>query len=62
MNTKEKLYNSIYLNNSTVHYKVITTTLSFNYFIEVATLFDEMKFSRINLDDIKKNQMDFDRS
>ena len=60
METIEKLHNNTDFNNLTYHYKGPTANVDFNNFIDVATLFDEIKSKRRKLVDGEKNQMDFE--
>ena len=60
MNAIEKLQNRIHFNNLSHHYKGPTANVSLNNFIDAAILFDEIKSSRIELEDEKRNPMDFE--
>ena len=58
MQTIENLCHSNDLYNLKYHYKSPTANLNFNNFIDAATL-NEIKFKRIKLADVEKNQMKF---
>ena len=57
MNTIEKLNHSIDFQNLTYYYKGSTTNVNYNDFINVATLFDEIKSNRIKLAHSKINEI-----
>ena len=57
MNTIENLRDSIDFNNLSYHDKGPTANVIFNNFIDRVTLFDEIKSSRIKLDDKKKKRI-----
>ena len=54
MNKIEKLHNSIDFNNLTHYYRGLTFDINFDNFIDAITLFNEIKSSRIKLNDAKK--------
>ena len=58
MNVTEKLCDHIDFENLIYHYKGPNANVKFNAFIDVTTLFDQIKSIRIKLDNTEKNQME----
>ena len=58
MNVTEKLCDHIDFENLIYHYKGPNANVKFNGFIDVMTLFDQIKSIRIKLDNTEKNQME----
>ena len=54
----EKLHNSVNFQN--LIYQCKGSAKDFNDFINAETLFDDINFEKIRLEDVEKNQMDFE--